>query len=191
MVEKLHHAKTSERQSCCPTHAPRTAIRRTPIKSSPPKVNPKLPLERSKPRLPIKPARKKIKEKSTNEIPALLHKAVEVFNAAIRRRDTDAFDGVHCISCGNLFLYQVSIQAGHYMPSTYSVLRFNELNCNAECESCNVHDPNHLVGYRKNLIRKIGITKVEWLESHTIAKDFKWDREFLQNIIDTYKTKYL
>lgn len=122
------------------------------------------------------------KEKSLLD---LLKLATIVFNKWIRERDLETTGG-YCISCG-IWNFREDIQAGHYMPSTYSQLRFNEFNTNGECETCNCFNPNHLVGYRKNLINKIGIKKVEWLESHKIAEDYKWDKEQLLEIIKKYK----
>lgn len=78
------------------------------------------------------------------------------------------------------------MQAGHYMPSTYSYTRFWLINIHGECISCNCHDPNHLIGYRKNLINKIGLQAVEQLEIDA-HKPYKWDRQELLDIINKYK----
>lgn len=78
------------------------------------------------------------------------------------------------------------MQAGHYMAGTNSSVRFHELNVNGECETCNCFDPNHLVGYRKNLIDKIGLEAVEQLEIEA-HKPHKWDRQELLDIIKKYK----
>lgn len=42
--------------------------------------------------------------------------------------------------------------------------RFDERNCNAECISCNIYSADHLIGYRKNLIKKIGEKEVDMLD---------------------------
>lgn len=153
----------------------------------------------NKPRKPIKP---KVVEMSLDEyqekkksklsgaqkhgsVSQLLKIATDKFNAFIRHRDAIG-QYFTCISC-SLFKHVRFMQAGHYMPSTYSQLKFNELNVNAECIQCNCMDENHLVGYRKNLIRKIGIEKVEELENSKIGNTAKWDREELLEIIKKYK----
>lgn len=123
--------------------------------------------------------------KGDKSIPELLKLATIVFNRWIVQRDLNG-DFFNCISCG-LRRHKSEAQCGHYMPVNYSALRFHEDNCHAEDVSCNCVDPNHLVGYRKNLIMKIGYVKVEWLESHKIAEDFKWSREELLTIINKYK----
>lgn len=137
----------------------------------------------------LKISNKTFSEPTTNKeyksIPELLKLATMVFNKWIRNRDI-SYGWGKCISCGE-DKYHYDLQAGHYMPSTYSELRFNELNVWIECEKCNCIDDKHLIGYRKNLIDKIGLEKVEWLESHKIASDYKWKREELLDIIKKYK----
>jgi len=123
--------------------------------------------------------------KEDKSIPELLKLATIVFNRWIRERDCN-WGISECISCG-IYRYYEDIQAGHYMPSTYSELRFNELNVNSECARCNCGDDKHLIGYRTNLIKKIGLEKVEWLESHKIATSHKWEKQELLDIISKYK----
>lgn len=125
------------------------------------------------------------KSKDDKSIPELIKLATIVFNRWIVQRDLNG-DYFNCISCG-LRRHKSEAQCGHYRPVNYSALRFNPDNCHAECITCNCVDPNHLEGYRKNLEVKIGYVKLEWLESHKIAEDFKWSREELLTIINKYK----
>lgn len=133
-----------------------------------------------------KPTAKSKPKESKSSIPSLLKLATVLFNRFIRNRDSP--NGVYfkCISCGETNMAEFA-DCGHYLPSTYSQLRFNELNCNSECQKCNRMDDKHLVGYRKNLANKIGLKNLEWLESHKIAEDYKWDREQLLEIINKYR----
>jgi hypothetical protein len=78
------------------------------------------------------------------------------------------------------------MDAGHYVPVRGgSFLRFHEWNVNAECKGCNGFDDFHLVGYRKNLIEKIGIENVQWLEANRRTVK-KWTRSELEIIIQKY-----
>ena len=121
-------------------------------------------------------------------IPKLTAKAQKVFNAYIRQRDSE--DGYFtCISCGQVKAIEL-MDAGHYVPvKGSSALRFDEYNVNGECKSCNGFDQFHLIGYRRNLINKVGERKVMELEQqHRLIK--KWSRTELNEIIETYaKTK--
>jgi len=114
-------------------------------------------------------------------IPKLLEKAQKVFNEWIRMRDKD----LPCISCGK---WHDKWDAGHYVPvKGGSYLRFNEDNVWKEGSYCNAFDQFHLIGYRKNLIKRIGLKKVEWLENNR-NKVHKWDRADLEDIITLYTT---
>lgn len=121
-----------------------------------------------------------VKKKKAVPLPKLLKKAQCVFNAWVRRRDQNE----PCIACGG---HHEDYDAGHYVPQgSSSFLRFEEDNCHKEGKSCNAFDSFHLVGYRKNLIRKIGIERVEWLEENRRTLK-KWTREELLEIIEKYK----
>ena len=117
-------------------------------------------------------------------IPKLTAKAQKIFNAYIRQRDSD--NGYFtCISCGQT--KEVSqMDAGHYVPvKGSSALRFDEYNVNGECKGCNGFDEFHLIGYRRNLIDKVGERKVIELEhQHRLIK--KWSRTELNEIIKQY-----
>lgn len=121
-------------------------------------------------------------DKSIQELGKL---AVIVFNAWIKKRDRNG-TYFRCISCGEVKSVAV-MQCGHFMPSTYTSLKLDEYNANGECDQCNCHDPNHLIGYRKNLIKKVGFDKVLELEQTPLALYFKWERSELYEIINKYK----
>jgi hypothetical protein len=117
-------------------------------------------------------------------IPKLTAKAQKVFNAYIRKRDSE--DGYFiCISCGQTKTIDL-MDAGHYVPvKGSSALRFDEYNVNGECKACNGFDQFHLIGYRRNLIDKVGERKVMELEyQHRLIK--KWSRTELSEIIEKY-----
>lgn len=81
------------------------------------------------------------------------------FNAFIRERDK----GKPCISCGTL---KGQFHAGHYRSvGGFPELRFNENNVHIQCATCNNFLSGNLIEYRKGLIEKIGIEKVEDLEN--------------------------
>lgn len=117
-------------------------------------------------------------------LPKLLKKAETVFNRYIRERDSE--DGYFtCISCGKV-LPVSKMNAGHFAPvKSSSALRFNEYNVNGECQWSNGFDEFHLIGYRKNLINKIGLEMVEWLEDNARTTK-KWTRTELNDIITKY-----
>ncbi len=85
--------------------------------------------------------------------------AQQAFNAYIRLRDNDS----PCISCQRFHTGQY--HAGHYRSvGAHPELRFEELNNNKQCAPCNNHLSGNIADYRINLIKKIGIEKLDWLE---------------------------
>lgn len=82
-----------------------------------------------------------------------------VFNTFIRMRDADK----PCISCG-VFKCE-EFHAGHYIASTYQYHRFNEFNVHKQCSKCNTHLRGNLIPYRIELINRIGLAEVEYLEN--------------------------
>ena len=106
-----------------------------------------------------------------------------IFNKFIRLRDKDEL----CISC------QKKINgvehASHYLSAGgHSIVRFNEDNVWVSCYKCNVMLSGNQVEYRKALIKKIGIERVEWLEKHG-SETKKWTKEELREIMQKYKLK--
>jgi hypothetical protein len=81
------------------------------------------------------------------------------FNAWIRARDA----GQPCISCRRH--HQGQWHAGHYRSvGSEPALRFEPDNCHLQCAPCNTHLSGNLIPYRANLIQKIGLARVEWIE---------------------------
>ncbi len=113
-------------------------------------------------------------------IKVLLRIAKIVFHQWVRQRD----ENDPCISCGK---FHEDYDAGHYVPQgKSSFLRFHEWNVNKEGKGCNSFDEFHLIGYRKNLITKIGLENVEWLEENRFVVK-RWTRTELEEIIKKYQ----
>lgn len=108
--------------------------------------------------------------------------AQSAFNKYIRERDKD----LPCISCGRH--HEGQYHAGHYKTrGAHKELALNELNCHKQCAPCNNHLSGNLVNYRINLIEKIGLDKVEWLEVPHEPKKYTVDE--LWDIEKKYKQK--
>ncbi|AOR28746.1 recombination protein NinG [Formosa sp. Hel1_33_131] len=84
--------------------------------------------------------------------------------------------------------------AGHfYSGGKFPQLKFNEDNVHLQGKSDNYFNGGNQLQYRKNLIKKIGLKRVEELDMLAdISKrsSFKWDRFSLIEIIETYKEKF-
>jgi len=110
-------------------------------------------------------------------------------------RDRDSEDGYFtCISCGKTkSIAGGNCQAGHYYPAgKFKSLKYDEHNCSSECLACNYYSGDHLIGYRKNLIVKIGPSAFENLEvkaAYNKRHGSKIDRLYLIDVIERYKWK--
>ena len=112
-----------------------------------------------------------------------LKEAQVVFNKYIRERDKNK----PCISCGSKI--NGVKHASHYLSAGgHSNVRFHEDNVWVSCYKCNVMLSGNQIEYRKRLIQKIGVERVEWLENNgNIVK--KWTKEELKLLITEYKKK--
>ena len=115
-----------------------------------------------------------------------LKKLDKVFSEYIRLRDSIG-GYFRCISCGKIKPYNQA-DCGHYHSRRHMATRFDEDNCNAECSYCNRFVADHLIGYRRNLIDKIGKDKFDMLE-YKASQTKKWTDVELKYLIDLYKEK--
>lgn len=117
------------------------------------------------------------KKKSTS---ASIKKLDMTFSRFIRLRDAMPSGVFRCISCGKLKPIDQA-DAGHFFSRTHMATRFDEDNVHAECRFCNRFSADHIVGYRENLIKKIGEQRFRLLEvkAHDIKKWSSFELEQL------------
>ena len=113
----------------------------------------------------------------TKKKPDLKAKLDKVFSEYIRKRDTR--NGVFkCISCGRILPYEQA-DCGHYINRKHMATRFDEMNCNAQCRSCNRFDEGNIQGYRQGLVALYGEQQITLLEAkkHNLRKysDFEYE----------------
>jgi ribosomal protein L44E len=105
-----------------------------------------------------------------------------VFNRFIRLRD----DNLPCVSCGRF--HEGQWHAGHYLSvGAHPELRFEPLNVWRQCMPCNAHLSGNQVNYRIELINRIGLDKVEWLEGK--HEPLKLTIDEIKILIAEYKSK--
>jgi len=127
------------------------------------------------------------RKQALKRIPDYIKEAQIAFNAYIRLRDR----GKTCICCGSALALSAvggGYDAGHYRSTgSASHLRFNEDNVHAQRKVCNRYGAGRAVDYRLGLISRIGIERVEALESNNAPH--KWERDELIEIAKKYKAK--
>lgn len=99
-----------------------------------------------------------------------LKETQQVFNTWVRIRDAH----LPCISCGRI--HEGQYHAGHYLSvGARPELRFEPDNVWKQCAPCNNHLSGNVVLYRKELINRIGLERVEWLEGPHEPKKYTVD----------------
>ena len=131
--------------------------------------------------------RDKARKAAIKRIPDLIKEAQFVFNAYIRARDS----AKPCICCGQALTQEAvggGYDCGHYRSTgSASHLRFHEDNAHGQRKVCNRYGAGRAVDYRIGLIARIGLGRVEALESNCVPH--KWQRDELIEIKETYKRK--
>lgn len=109
--------------------------------------------------------------------------AQAAFNRYIRLRDF----GKECASCGGVlsgsgnYLTGSAVDASHYRSRGAAAhLKFNVFNVHAACTRCNRQLSGNAVEFRIRLIERIGLERVERLESDNTPR--KFTIEYLQRV---------
>jgi hypothetical protein len=129
--------------------------------------------------------RKKTREKldAMRTKPQLVKVAQTAFNAFIRARDA----GKPCISCEKpLGSEPNTYDAGHFRSvGSAPHMRFVDDNVHGQCKHCNNYLGGNVLAYRKGLIERIGLTRVEQIEADTTLR--KYTHEGLREIATQYR----
>jgi len=102
------------------------------------------------------------------------------FNPWVRLRDRN--DG--CIVCGSMV--KSMYHAGHFMAvGGRPELQFHPDNCHKQCSGCNCSITSVASKYRANLVKKIGLSRVEYLENY--HSTIRWTIEEITEIRTHYQ----
>jgi hypothetical protein len=131
--------------------------------------------------------RKKTREKldAMRTKPQLVKVAQTAFNAFVRARDADK----PCISCGKPPSTESnSTDCGHFRSvGSAPHMRFVEDNAAGQCKHCNQYLAGNVLAYRKGLIERIGLARVEQIESDQTVR--KYTHEGLIEIARHYNAE--
>ena len=125
------------------------------------------------------------KKTKSPSLSTLVDRLDKVFSKYIRLRDAMPSGTFRCISCGKIKPIEQA-DCGHFHSRTHMSTRFDEDNCHAECRYCNRFSADHIIGYRENLIRKIGEQRYILLEVKA-HETRKWSHFELEMLIKYYK----
>jgi hypothetical protein len=119
-----------------------------------------------------------------------MRKADRAFSEYIRHRDTEILAGTRggfCISCGQ-FKHYTELQCGHFINRKHLSLRFDNINGNAQCISCNCFDEGNNIGYTQGLIKKHSQQILDYLAAAK-RNHIKYAVFELELIAENYKKK--
>ena len=125
---------------------------------------------------------KKIKVKKKTDY---IKKLDKEFSLYIRLRDALPNGYFRCIACGRIKPF-AQADCGHFHSRRHMSVRFEEDNCSVECRSCNRFSADHLIGYQKNLIKKIGQARFDKL-AWKASQSKHWCDFELKELIKYYK----
>lgn len=101
-----------------------------------------------------------------------MKEAQAAINRYVRLRDAH----LGCVSCDRPSTWQGQWHASHYRSRGAAPhLRFNLHNIHKACSICNNHLSGNIMGYRPELVRRIGAQGVEALEASQVRADFTID----------------
>ena len=132
-----------------------------------------------------KTASDKPKKKSSPSLSTLVDRLDTVFSRYIRLRDAMPTGMFRCISCGKIKPIEQA-DCGHFHSRTHMSTRFDEDNCHAECRYCNRFSADHIIGYRENLIKKIGEQRFTLLDIKA-HETKKWSHFELEQLAKYYR----
>jgi len=112
--------------------------------------------------------------KNDKNIATRRSEAQKAVNAYIRIRD----ENKPCISCESL---SKDVDAGHFRSrGAAKHLAFNTFNIHSQCKRCNRYLGGNYSEYRKGLIDRIGLERVERLENDNSVRRF--DKAYLERL---------
>jgi len=115
----------------------------------------------------IREAKEKIKPRA-----AYMKEAQMVINRYVRLRDAN----LGCVSCERPATWQGQWHASHFRSRGAAPhLRFNLHNIHKACSICNNHLSGNIMGYRPELVRRIGEERVAMLEANQERAGFTID----------------
>lgn len=122
------------------------------------------------------------------KVSTLKKKLDAIFSKYIRYRDGEQrSDGwwTECITCG-VSKPISQMQNGHFVSRKVNTLRYDEINCSAQCYSCNVMRYGEQFQYAKNLDLKYGDNTANELHRRRF-ETHKFTVTELEDLITKYK----
>lgn len=124
-------------------------------------------------------SRKKAPKKVS--VSKLMQETDRLFSLRVRQETADSEGMVRCFTCQKLFHWK-KIHCGHYLSRFYKAARWDFDNARPQCMMDNLWKRGDPVVFRQNLVKEIGIERVEAVEAKRNIS-MKLSKEFLEEKI--------
>ncbi len=121
------------------------------------------------------------RKKDPNSYPELKKKLDKVFSVFIRERDNFV-----CFTCDKRGDAK-NIQCGHFISRNYLSLRWDEINCHAQCVACNMFKGGNMIVYAMRMMDKYGADILKLLDARK-NMTLKLSTIQLKILIDRYQS---
>lgn len=112
---------------------------------------------------------------------------IRIVNRKYMSQDGEVF--CNCYTCGSI-KKATRIQCGHFIRREFKATRYHELNCKPQCIKCNYYRSGQFEVFERRLEKEISDKGVAILKELSLKSDCD-NREFFQEMLDTYKAKTL
>jgi len=119
-------------------------------------------------------------------LPKLKKDLDKVFSIFIRLRVANSEGIVKCFTCGKYSHWKNGMQCGHYISRRHLSTRFDEKNCQVQCEKCNLYDQGNAGKFAMHLIEEYGSTILRELDIKRNNKSNMGRFEYI-HLINHYK----
>jgi len=180
-VEKLFHARTKDRPSCCSNHKPRTPIKNKSIIEQVADHMQSIEESHQKIRSHIR----NVKPNADKTVAELKKLAQIIVNKHVKKLYT-AYDGTaKCFTCQTWFSAK-EMDTSHLISVRHQATRYDLDNLKLCCTTCNRSMYGNLKVYKERLIALIGKELVDDLYSRSRQRK-NWTKNELLEIINKFK----
>lgn len=144
-------------------------------------------IQAAKNRLPKKLPKRKYKDhaKPKNERSDLIKEADRLFSILVRLRGADSRGFNNCYTCQARLSWK-ELQCGHFMKRGNLQTRYDFDNARSQCENCNCFQDGRYETFRENLIKEIGIFRVNEVQRKA-RLTLKLSTVDLREMIESFK----
>lgn len=141
-------------------------------------------IKRKPTRIKRKIGKRATKGKKSPSISKLIKVADALLSAKVRQKSANPDVLVACYTCKMLFPPK-KLHCGHFLSRYYKAARWHEDNVRPQCFMCNLWKRGDSIRFRQNLIKEIGVERVEAIEAMR-DQSIKLTREFLEQKIKEF-----